>query len=296
MTNVIAQSTTSANANATIAMVNEFMNVMPAVSSSEGNITVTTRTVSETAKAADLAFTSMQKTLEQLTHKREAWEQGAYRTANQYLYQLLAECYAFYKSMEGATDAAKAKRQALKDYCVFRNFKFNDSTHSINRIVACVFGVDRRRVSAYATALRKALNNKVEPKNLVDFFFNAGGLEEVRTNKSPTALTVNDKAAIASKRISAKKLGTVQSEELKQQLDAAKIGANTVLLGTWNADGSIDVRAVVDGTGVLNAALASYYSADKAAREKAEIEQQQSTIQQQKLDAAQAAADQALVA
>ena len=80
MNNVIAQSTTSANA--TIAMVSELVNAMPAVISNEDISTVTTHTVSATAKAADLAFTSTQKTLELLTHKREAWEQGAYYSAD----------------------------------------------------------------------------------------------------------------------------------------------------------------------------------------------------------------------
>lgn len=284
----ITVNTPSTTANDAIAMAGEVANTLSTVGSIASD---SAGTVSPTAKAASILFTNVMKTLDQLTHKREAWEQGSYRTAAQQLYELLAECYAFYKSMEGATETAKAKRQALKDFCSIRGLSFRDSTHSINRIVACVFGVDRRRVSAYATALRKALNHKVEPKGLVDFFVNAGGLEEVRANKSAVALTTKDKAAIASQRIGVKNLGTLQCAELAQQLDAGKIGTNTVLLGTWNADGSIDVRAVVQSTGVLNAALASYYSADKAAREKAEVEAEQSTIQQQKKDAVQAAAE-----
>ena len=285
----ITVNTPSTTANDAIAMAGEVANSLSSVGSIASE---NAGTVSPTAKAASILFTNVMKTLDQLTHKREAWEQGSYRTATQQLYELLAGCYAFYKSMEGGTESAKAKRKALEDYCLFRGFTFRESTHSINRIVACVFGVDRRRVSAYATALRKALSNKVESKALVDYFVNAGGLEEVRANKSATALTAKDKAAIASQRIGIKNLGTLQCAELAQQLDAGKIGTNTVLLGTWNADGSIDVRAVVQSTGVLNAALASYYSADKAAREKAEIEAEQDTIAQQKKQAVLAAAEQ----
>lgn len=252
--------------------------------------------VSATAKAVDQVFMATEQKLEQLALKREAFEAGVYRTANFELYTLLTECYSFYKSMEGSTDAAKAKRKALVDCCNIRGFNFREATHSINRIIACVFGgLKRRRVSAYATALRKALGNKVEPRDLVDFFIKAGGIEEVRTNKSGNALTPKDKAVVAGKSIVNDKLGTLQSIKLAQQLDAANIGAHTVLLGTWNADGSIDVRAVVNSKGVLNAALASHYNAEKAAREKATVEAEQKTIEEFKLDAIQAAATEALV-
>lgn len=252
--------------------------------------------VSSTVKAAEMIFTATQQKLEQLALKRESWEAGAYRTANFELYTLLAECYGFYKSMEGSTDAAKAKRKALVDCCNIRGFNFREATHSINRIIACVFGgLDRRRVSAYATALRKALGNKIAPEALVDFFVNAGGLEEVRSAKTGKALASKDKAALAAKGIKAEKLATAQGTELAQQLDAAKIGAHTVLLGTWNADGSIDVRAVVNSASVLTSALACHYTAEKAKREKAIAEAEQKSIEEIKLDAIQIAAAEALV-
>jgi len=267
-----------------------------AIAAQIGEISVPTVHVSATAKAADIAFLATQKALEQLSFKREAWENGVYRTATIELYTLLADCYAFYKAMEGSSEAAKAKRKALVDYSNVRGFGFRESTHSINRIVACVFGRnDRRRISAYATALKKAHSNGIAPRDLVDFFVKAGGIEEVRTNKSGNALAPKDKAVVAAKSICSSKLGTVHAAELAQQLDAANIGAHTVLLGTWNADGSIDVRAVVNSKGVLNAALASHYSAEKAAREKAAIEAEQKAVDDSKLDAIQAAAAEAVI-
>lgn len=253
-----------------------------------------TTLVSATAKAVDQVFTDTQQKLEQLALKRESWEFGVYRTAKIELYTLLAECYDFYKSMEGNTDAAKAKRKALVDCCNVRGFSFRDSTHSINRIVACVFGVDRRRVSAYATAMREAIRQGIEPNALVDYLINAGGIEEVRANKTGKALASKDKAALAAKDINAEKLGTVKGTELAQKLDAGKIGAHTVLLGTWNADGSIDVRAVVNSASVLKSALACHYTAEKAKREKAAAEAEQQTIEAIKLDAIQAAAAEVL--
>jgi hypothetical protein len=85
-------------------------------------------------------------------------------------------------------------------------------------------------------------------------------------------------------------IGTLQSIELAQKLDAANIGEHTVLVGTWNADGSIDIRAVVDNTSILNAALSSYYSTKKAERERAAQEADQQAAEQSKQDAISAAA------
>jgi hypothetical protein len=243
------------------------------------NPAITTGAVSTTGKAADLVFTATKTALEQIMFRREAWESGLYKTATTELYKLLADCYAFNKSMEGTGEACRAKRNALNDYCNIRGFNFKGTTHSINRIIACVFGVDRRRVSAYATALRKALVNKVEAADLVNYFVNAGGLEEVRTTTGSKSLSQKDKAALANKSIQTERLGTLRHEKLGQSLDAAKIGSNVILVGTWNPDGSIDIRATVESQSALNAALASYYSARKEERAKAEVEAEQKLLQ-----------------
>jgi len=251
--------------------------------------------ISPTAKAVNLAFTSTQKALEQLAAKREIWEQGVYRTATIELYSLLADCYAFYKSMEGNTDAAKDKRKALDDYCNIRGFNFKQSTHSINKIIACVFGgLDRRRISAYATAVRKALGNKIAVKDFVDYFVNAGGLEEVRLNRAGTALSPKDKIKIAAQKIQGASLGKLANKALGKKLDAGNIGKPTVLLGTWNADGSIDICALVESKGVVNAALAGYYSAEKTAQKNAEAEAEMESLEALKKKAIEAAVVEAL--
>lgn len=251
--------------------------------------------ISPTAKAVNLAFTATQKALEQLAAKREIWEHGVYRTATIELYSLLAECYSFYKSMEGNSDSAKDKRKALDDYCKIRGFNSKKTTHSINKIIACVFGgLDRRRVSAYATAVRKALSNKVSVNEFVEYFVNAGGLEEVRLNKISNSLSPNEKIAIATQKVQDASLGNIANKSLSEKLDAGNIGKPTVLIGTWNADGSIDIRAVVESQGVVNAALAGYYSAEKAAQKNAVAEQEKESLEALKQKTIDAAAVEAL--
>jgi hypothetical protein len=123
---------------------------------------------------------------------------------------------------------------------------------------------------------------------------NAGGIEEVRTNKTGTALPSESKAKLAEVSIQNDKLGTLHHAALAQQLDAGNIGAHTVLVGTWNADGSIDVRTVVNSKSVLKAALVSYYSAKKADQLKAASEAEKQSLEDIKRQAVDAAAAEAL--
>lgn len=55
-------------------------------------------------------------------------------------------------------------------------------------------------------------------------------------------------------------LGQVVHHEISRQLDAGKIGKNTLLVGTWQSDGSILIRAVIDNDSLVKAALASQYN------------------------------------
>lgn len=206
--------------------------------------------------------------LEQLVTERELWEENAYRTSNDQLYALLAKCYQIYKAMGFDTDEAKALRDGLTTYINMKGYKFSKSTHTLNKIVQCVFGVDRRRVSAYGIVLRTALANNIAVDALADFIRDKGGVEEVRLAKSPNAKSPAQKATLAGDFIGLHDYGTVTSAELAQKLDAGKIGKNAVFIGVWQADGSVILRAVVESDTALNAALASYYSATKAEIEK----------------------------
>ena len=206
---------------------------------------------------------SMRQHFEQLAAERMAWQDNAFRTSNEQLYVILQKCYQTYQAMGGDSEEAIALRDGFKDYINTTGMKFKKSTHTIAKIVQCVFGQDRRRISAYSIVLRSALEKKIGVFDFPAFVRDAGGVEEVRLAKSPNAMTVGQKAAVATGAVASKSLGVFASTQMGQMLDAGKVGTNTVLVGTWQADGSVIVRAVVESEGVLNAALASYYSAKK---------------------------------
>lgn len=201
--------------------------------------------------------------LDQLVIERQFWEDNALRTSNEQLYVLLQKCYQFYKLMCASTTEAEALRKGLNDYIALKGYNFNKTTHTLSKIVKCVFGVDRRRVSAYSIALRKALDAGVNVLDIPAFIRNAGGVEELRQDKDSGEVSSKQKTLAAARAVNASNLGVASGVQLATKLDGGKVGTQVVLIGSWQADGSVVVQAVVESDSVLTAALSSYYSANK---------------------------------
>ena len=207
--------------------------------------------------------------IEQLAAERQAWETNAYRTSNEQLYAILQKCFQLYKSMELDDEAAKALRKAFADYVGKKGYVFLKSSHTLHKIVKCVFSdnakdnLDRRRVSAYSTVLRSALAKGITVDAIPAFITDGGGVEAIRLGKPTNAMTPKQKAEAVKTTVDTFNLGVVYSASLAGMLDAGNIGKEIVLVGTWQADGSVIVRAVVQNDSIVNAALASCYSTNK---------------------------------
>ena len=141
------------------------------------------------ALATAHASSSVRNHFEQLAVEREAWESTVYRTNNEQLYVLLQKCYQTYQAMSGGDDEAGNLRNGLTDYINTKGYQFKSGTHTLVKIVKCVFGNDRRRVSAYGIVLRTALAKKISVIEIPDFIRSEGGVEEIRLAKSPNAMT-----------------------------------------------------------------------------------------------------------
>ena len=160
-----------------------------------------------------------------------------------------------------------------------------------------MFGADRRRVSAYGIVLRAALAQNVSTLDNPQFIRDAGGVEELRLAKAPYAKTAAQKAAIASQTVVVNNLGVVASAGLSGYFnDTAKAGANVVLVGAWQSDGSVVVRAVVESDTAINTALASHYTKIKAIAESQAVEQKVQDTEVSKQEAIQAAVATAVAA
>jgi hypothetical protein len=220
-------------------------------------------TIKMTAKAAKSAVTIGYKRIAKLANERIVWQGNEFRTSNDKLYLLLQNCYQIYMDMAVATDEAKALRDALEKYIVENSIGFAAKTHTLNKIVACVFGVDRRRVGTYGGALKIALKEKVAVSDIATYIRDKGGVEEIRLTKAAGGLTTIKKAQAAMESLAKEKLAVAEGPSLSSRLDAGYIGKPTVFIGTWQADGSVIINAVVLSNSVLNSALACYYSNNK---------------------------------
>lgn len=226
-------------------------------------------TVTTIGEISAAAVQSAYNRIASLAKAREQWQTTVFKTANDGLYQLLADCYRLYNDMLGKQTSAIRLREAFEHHCGEKKLNFKASTHTMDKIVRVVFGdADRRRVSAYAIALRAALAHdpKVGPDDFAEFVRQAGGVEEVRmaASKKQDALSAKEKAAVAKSALTKKAADVVITDRaFCADLDAAKVDQHHVLIAQQQADGSLVVRAIVSNDTVVNVALQAYYAANK---------------------------------
>ncbi len=208
----------------------------------------------------------------ELIAEKEVWFTNAYKTSNDQLYALLAKCYGLYLQLQEPTEAAAKLRKELAAFVKENYPTIPNSSHTIAKIVKCVFGADRRRVSAYSIVLRTALAQHKKVEEIADFIREKGGVEEVRLAKSPNAMTAKQKATAGASTLTNQSIVNVTAPVFKESLDAGNIGKPVVLLGTWNADGSITVHSFTNSEGAVNAALVAQFSQAKAVAETQKVE------------------------
>jgi hypothetical protein len=196
--------------------------------------------------------------IEKLVVQRKDWETNELAAANDGLYRLLQHCLAVNNAMSGTDSTAKALKKGLANYIEEQKYIFNDSAPLITKVVKCVFGVDRRRVSAYSSALRVAMAEKISVMELPKFFREHGGIEEVRRSATTTKTkTLKDKVRLGRVVLENDVLAKVQSDNLNSHFSNSSLEEGVVLLATKEDDGSFAIRRVVQNSGAVNSALAA---------------------------------------
>ncbi|PUE28066.1 hypothetical protein [Limnohabitans sp. Jir72] len=221
--------------------------------------------------------------LENLEAEREKWEITELAASHKRLYEMLTKCYAFYLRMKTDTssEVREQSRKGLNAFIAARSYTFKASTHDMNRVVKAVFGgVDRRRVSAYSTALRAALvgvqpdaKNKptrVPESQLSTWLEDQGGVEEVRLGSKNKGMTPKARAEKVETVVRTKKLMSFAVDEAVMQLDTNDNDKPMVLIATYRPTGEFDVHVVVKNDSAVNAAYAAYYTDNKKELEEAE--------------------------
>ncbi len=199
------------------------------------------------------------KLLASMDANRINWEQGAYRTSNLELYNLLANCLVF--AGELPVGESKQRSAALEAFFKERGYKYKKDSHIISRVVRAVFGnVDRRRISTYTLVLRQAQKANIEATQLTQWIEECGGIQEIKLSRSATFVSPSKKASIAKTDYSNLPiLAIAKSEALSLLADAGFVGEDCVLIAEQQADGGFAIRALVRKEGAVNAAFTALY-------------------------------------
>lgn len=207
---------------------------------------------------------------------RRSWETTELAASNKRLYSILKEAYSYYLAMklDGNKDKREAQAAALDKFIAMRGYTFMPSTHDMTRVVKCVFGVDRRRVSAYSIALREALRQNISADDLVTFIEENGGVEQIRMGGTkPLSATI--RAGRVKEEVTSTALGLFKFDAKLMAADADWADKQVVIVATYLPTGEFQANAVIRHDTAVNAALAAFYSQRKAQeREMAKAERE----------------------
>jgi len=227
--------------------------------------------------------------IDHLVDQRLHWENHELASSNDALYALLQHCYSLNNAMSGSDGTAKALRKGLANYIQDKKYQFKESSPLIAKIVKCVFGVDRRRVNAYSSALRVAMAEKVAVMELPKFFKDQGGIEEVR-RKATTgkAKSMKDKVELGRAVLDSEALAFITSDSLNASFSNQSLEEGVVLLATREDDGSFAVRRVVQSNSAVKSALAACSSVGEEKEKAKQLQDENRAIEEERM-AAQAA-------
>jgi hypothetical protein len=219
--------------------------------------------------ASDAGPTAMGK-LKSMEASRRSWETAELAASNKRLYSILHSAYSYYCVMKNdpSKDVRKEHAETLDTFIEKRGYKFMPSTHDMTRVVKCVFGTDRRRVSAYSVALREALRQEIAPDDLVTFIEENGGVEQIRLGGTKP-LSAKKRAEKVQAEVTNSELGLIKIDHKFYGGNAEWNDKQVVIVATYLPTGEFQVNAVVKHDSAVNAALAGYYS-QKEAKKRAE--------------------------
>jgi hypothetical protein len=216
--------------------------------------------VSNTTPAAQPSAFEQLKSLESA---RISWETVELAQSNNRLYSILKQAYSFYLVMKQDTDkeVRKSKLEAMEAFIADKGYtnSFGATTHDMTRVVKCVFGVDRRRVSAYSIALREALRQEVGADDLIAFLQDNGGVEQIRMGGTKP-LSATKRAELVKAEVSEAMISKVKFDATAVKANADWVDKQVVFVATYLPTGEFEVNAVVRHDGAVNTALAAYYT------------------------------------
>jgi hypothetical protein len=203
-----------------------------------------------------------------LANEAADWESTVYTTANEGLYMLIQQCYQLYKDLTDTADVnLKYKKQGLADYLAMNGMSAYESKSLPQKIIRCVFGDrDRRRISTYNVALRVIITQNWAVADVPAKIAEYGGVQEMSLGRKPGELTAKEKAGSVASAVQATELARVKTADTDRLANPEKVGDKFAAVLTLEQDGSFSINCIVESNAAITAALASFYTAQKAAQ------------------------------
>ena len=212
------------------------------------------------------SLTTPMERLQTMESATRNWEANELAASNKRLYSILMDAYTYYMTMK--TDSSKDTRALYADdlakFIAERKYVFAPTSHDMTRVVKCVFGADRRRVSAYSIALREALRQQVAAKDLAVFIEQNGGVEQIRLGGTKP-LSAKVRAGKVKDEVLSAELGMIKFDARLVGADADWADKQVVIVATYLPTGEFQANAVIRHDSAVNAALAAFYSQQQAA-------------------------------
>ena len=218
----------------------------------------------------DLAVQSFAHSVEDLIKERKDWEQNAFKSANDSLYDLLTQIYKMYDETCTCDEIGKARREWLKQQIEVKDIKCKRKAsfmHLLTKLVFSESGINSRRVNTYARVLNIAASTKsVQHYNdLKDFIVQHGGIEEIRTSISKSGRN----KAIREEKAREMALSSESIFQIGLTKDYGnEDGEIVTLLGVLNKDGTCEIKHVCkqeksnkkSGGTAIKSVLANFYA------------------------------------
>ena len=197
--------------------------------------------------------------LGELSYKRSEWEQNAYKTSNQQLYAILAQCLDIYQQMKGRYKAQIEQRCRLDMKLRESGIGFNDSTNLATKIIRYVFKMDRKRAFVYSRVILIAHETNQDAMTLPRWIDEQGGVEEIRRNGGKAASPVLSAAQYKEFAETALEDAAALAAPFKTvgALTATDDGKSNyvVALVRDNGDGTSSIVYGIQANGIVTAAL-----------------------------------------
>lgn len=226
-----------------------------------------------TLKLGDNAKLSIKNAFDLMIKERITWQENEFLASNTRLYGICQHCYAMYQEMKGVTGEKLALKRAFNSYCSDMGLNFKESTHLMVKIVRVVFGDNLRRVSAYARALRIAAEKNKSVIDIPSYFQEAGGIEEVRRESTSNKKSKSQKKDKGFELMKIKSLAEIKSETLDANFDDGVYEGAVSLLSTREADGSFQIKYVIQNGAIITNSLIHLVSLAKEKQAKEKVEE-----------------------